>query len=351
MSDEEYEFTLTDREAKIQSINEQYDLEHNAYISFSGGKDSVVLSRLVDIALPNNKIPRVYFNTGIEYKMMLDFVKSLASKDDRFIIINSGVNIKKMLNENGYPFKSKQHSHNLSIYQSQKDKIVDCDDNKKIIENSEIKTRIVKRFWEEPYEEKYVDYHIPLTLVRYLGVEETSTKFRCPDNLRFQFNKNYNLKVSDKCCYKLKKEIAAKYQKESGKTITLTGMRKEEGGQRASIGCIVTDKDNNLVKFHPLLVVNEEWENQLIERERERICELYKEPYSFQRTGCVACPYALGLQEELERLYKYLPNEYYKAITIWKPVYDEYIRLGYRLKYYPHERGIQLTIDDFIEKE
>ena len=116
MTNEAYEFELEDRLAKIRAINEQYDLEHNSYISFSGGKDSVVVSKLIDMAIPNNKIPRVYFNTGIEYKMMVDYVKSLSLKDSRYKIINSGVNIKKMLEENGYPFKSKQHSHNWSVY-------------------------------------------------------------------------------------------------------------------------------------------------------------------------------------------------------------------------------------------
>ena len=125
MTNEEYEFNLTDRIAKIKAINEEYDLEHNSYISFSGGKDSVVLSRLIDIALPNNKIPRVYFNTGIEYKMMVDYVKGLSKTDSRYQIINSGVNIKKMLEENGYPFKSKQHSHNWSIYNNYKGKELD----------------------------------------------------------------------------------------------------------------------------------------------------------------------------------------------------------------------------------
>lgn len=312
---EQFEFILEDRKAKIQAMNEQYDLEQFAYISFSGGKDSVVLSRLIDEALPNNKIPRVYFNTGIEYKMMVDFVKGLAEKDDRFQIIPSGVNIKKMLEENGYPFKSKQHSHNLAIYWRNKDK---------------------------------TEYN--LSLKRYLGIIESSTKFRCPAKLRYQFTKDFNLHCSDMCCYKLKKEPAHKYEKTSGKTITLTGMRSAEGGQRASIGCIVTDKDKNLKKFHPLLVVDDGWENQFIERYNVELCKLYKAPYNFVRTGCVACSYALNLQEELDRLYQYLPSEYWKALKIWKPVYDEYIRIGYRLKYYPHERGIQMSLDDFMEE-
>lgn len=68
------EFILQDRIQKIQQIIRQYG-EENFYISFSGGKDSTVLSALVDMALPENKIPRVYANTGIEYKLILEFVE------------------------------------------------------------------------------------------------------------------------------------------------------------------------------------------------------------------------------------------------------------------------------------
>lgn len=77
----DYEFMLEDRIAKIQAINNEYDLEHNGYIAFSGGKDSCVLSKLIDLALPNNKIPRVYVNTGIEYN---DIVKYVARERERW---------------------------------------------------------------------------------------------------------------------------------------------------------------------------------------------------------------------------------------------------------------------------
>ena len=70
----ENEFLLQDRITKIQSVIGKYG-EENFYLSFSGGKDSTVLSALIDMALPNNKIPRVYANTGIEYRLILDFVE------------------------------------------------------------------------------------------------------------------------------------------------------------------------------------------------------------------------------------------------------------------------------------
>ena len=123
MTNEDYEFMLTDRIAKIQAINEQHDLLNNSYISFSGGKDSVVLSKLIDLALPNNKIPRVFANTGIEHNAIRKFVLEQKKNDDRFIILTSKVNIPRMLKSEGYPFKSKQHSQNYGVYFRNKEKV------------------------------------------------------------------------------------------------------------------------------------------------------------------------------------------------------------------------------------
>ena len=68
------------------------------------------------------------------------------------------------------------------------------------------------------------------------------------------------------------------------------------------------------------------------EREIRILCELYYEPYNFKRTGCAGCPYALDLQKQLETMTLLLPIERNKCEMIWKPIYDEYRRLNYRLK-------------------
>jgi 3'-phosphoadenosine 5'-phosphosulfate sulfotransferase (PAPS reductase)/FAD synthetase len=70
----ENEFILGDRLQKIRSTIDKYG-EENFSLSFSGGKDSTVLSALIDMAIPNNTIPRVYVNTGIEYKLIYEFVE------------------------------------------------------------------------------------------------------------------------------------------------------------------------------------------------------------------------------------------------------------------------------------
>lgn len=296
----DYELLEIDRIAKIQSINKQYDLENNAYLSFSGGKDNTVFHYLLDLALPGNKIPRLFINTGIEYEYIVDFVKKLEQKDSRIQIVNSNVNIKKMLEIEGYPFKSKEHSLKIGEYQKSS------------------RTKSVVRYKEMSGKSRY----------------------GCPKCLLYQFDHNFSLKLSDKCCYRLKKDIATNFAKENKKHILMTGMLAEEGGQRANINCIVTKKDK-LVKFHPLLFCSTEWEDWFIKKYNIKLCKLYYPPFNFKRTGCKGCPYALDLQEELDVMGKYLPEEKRQCERIWKPVYDEYRRINFRLKN-------QTTIFDFI---
>lgn len=133
MTDEEYEFVHQDVLSIIRAKNENYDIEKRSSISFSGGSDSMLMSCLIDEAIPNNNIPRLYMNTGIEHKAMRKFVLELAKNDDRFVILTPNVNIPRMLKKEGYPFKSKQHSQNYGVYFRNKEKINEI---VKIIENN-----------------------------------------------------------------------------------------------------------------------------------------------------------------------------------------------------------------------
>lgn len=306
MNDLDFACDLQDRIAKILAINEQYDLLNNAYISFSGGKDSVVLSHLIDIALPGNDIPRVFANTGIEYLDMVRFVKSIASTDKRFVILNQTRNIKNTLNDYGYPFKSKEHS--LRVY---------------VFHHGSTANSI----------KYYIDYSI-------------KKGFKCPKILLYQFSDTF-YNYSNKCCYKLKKDLVHAWQIKNHFKICITGMRSSEGGARKNLSCLT----NNGKKFHPLIVVSDDWESEFIRRYDIKLCKLYYAPFNFKRTGCKGCPFNLHLQDDLDILYKLLPNEYYQCIYLWKSVYDEYIRIGYRLKYYPHLRGVQMSLFDYEELE
>ena len=290
------EWLLYDRLEAIKVINQKYDLEHNAYLSFSGGKDSTILHHLIDMALPNNRIPRVFINTGIEYQLIVDFVNEMAKADDRFIILKPSTPIKPMLEKNGYPFKSKEFSNIYKVYQRSG------------------KTKSVRKFIRE---------------------EPSTRKIYCPKALKEMFETKIDTPISDNCCMKLKKEPIAKWQIENNKPIAILGMRQTEGGQRASLkGCVLTDKDGKLKKFYPLVKVNDEWEQWFLETYKDRvsIASLYKEPYNFKRTGCAGCPFALDLQEQLDTMERLLPSERKRCEIIWQPIYDLYRKYNYRLK-------------------
>ena len=309
------EFTLFDRCEKIRSTIEKYG-EENFYISFSGGKDSCVLSCLVDEAVPGNKIPRVYANTGIEYKMMVEFVKHLQEQDDRIVIIKPSVPIKPMLERDGYPFKSKLHSQFLGSYQA--------------------------------------NGNMPPYLRRYIGAEKVLGKkvrneFICPKKLRFQFSPGYPLKVSDKCCVRMKEEPLDLYAADNGKNWCLIGITNAEGGRRDNVkSCISFHKKRGLNFFYPLLPVSPEWEEWYIAERNIEVCPLYYPPYNFDRTGCKGCPFNPRLQEDLDTLQKYFPAERKQCEIIWKPVYDEYRRLNYRLK--PLPEAVQIDLFEEMAK-
>lgn len=299
----ENEFLLQDRIAKIKSINEQYNLLDNAYISFSGGKDSTVLSYLIDEALPGNKISRVFINTGIEYNLVLKFVKEKQLVDERIYIYNIHKNIKEVLEQYGYPFKSKEHSKKLYEYKKYQN------------ENRE------PGRW----------------LKKYFNMSESNYR-TCPKSLMYQIEKDFTLNISDTCCTKLKKQTIKDYMKQNGKSITITGMMRAEGGQRMNIPCIVTAKDNTIKKFHPMAPLNEDWEKWFIETRKIKLCDLYYPPYNFDRTGCKGCPFNPDLQEQLDKMEYLLPNEKKQCEIIWKPIYDEYRRIGYRLRKYDEDK-------------
>lgn len=307
------ELLLEDRIQKIRQVIGKYG-EENFYISFSGGKDSTVLSALFDIAIPGNSIPRVFTNTGIEYRMIVDFVENMKKDDERVVIIEPSISIKPMLETEGYPFKSKRHSDYLALYQ------------------------------------KHKTTEGLMSLQHYLhisddGVNWTSFK-SCPKCLKYQFTEEFQIKISDMCCVRMKEEPLSKWQKEHNRSYGILGIMKEEGGRRTSAVCLAF-KGKKLKSFQPLAMVTKQWEEWFIKQYEIKICDIYKPPYNFERTGCKGCPFNPRLQEALDILEKYFPAERKQCEIIWKPVYDEYRRIGYRLK--KDDGYKQMTLTDYLK--
>ena len=288
----EEEFILEDRVAKIRATVNMYG-EENFYIAFSGGKDSCVLSELVDTALPGNQIPRVYSDTGIELNMVRDFCYKKQSEDARLHIIKPHVPIKPMLEREGYPFKSKNHARMVERYQR--------------------KGRVD-------------------SVESYLGNGRWGKMLQCPKMLKYQFTEEFTQRIhlSDHCCINMKEAPLERWAAENGRSIAIIGVMQAEGGRRRNAKCLAFNGDA-LKAFQPLSVVTKDWEEWFIKTRNIDICDIYNPPYNFVRTGCKGCPFALFLQNALDTLEKFFPEERKQCEIIWKPVYEEYRRLGYRL--------------------
>ena len=290
---EDFELTLFDRVEMTKKLVEKAGGQSKVCVSFSGGKDSSVLSALLDLALPGNSIPRVFSDTGMEFQSVRRSVEEKAREDRRIIIVRPGKPIVKTLEEVGFPMKSKLHAHFLRVFQKN---------------------------------------GYSLSVRKYMGIEEGySPRFRCPRKLLGQFEPGaVPFKVSEHCCREFKKKPMLEAEKVLGRPVAITGERKEEGGARSAHGgCFVSSKD--YTKLSPLYPCSEEFVDWMVAKFRIPLPDVYGAPYNMRRTGCKGCPFALRLQDELDIMERYLPNDFKMANAIFGRVYEEYRKRDYRL--------------------
>ena len=76
------------------------------YISFGGGKDSTVLLDLVRNRFGYKNVEAVFFDTGLEYPEIREFVKTF----DNVTWLKPKMNFKAVIEKYGYPFISKEVS-------------------------------------------------------------------------------------------------------------------------------------------------------------------------------------------------------------------------------------------------
>lgn len=173
-------------------IREWYEhFEGNVYVSFSGGKDSTVLLHLVRSLYPDVKA--VFSDTGLEFPEIREFVKSI----DNVEWVKPTKNFKKILEEEGYPIISKQNA--LFIRQAQtlpKD-------------SKSYKLRM------EGWNSKRGEY---------------GAVGKIPD--KWMFLVDSDIKVSEMCCFYMKKQPIHLWEKSNGNPKPFIGTLAEESQAR-----------------------------------------------------------------------------------------------------------------------
>ena len=92
---------------RIQQWVSAYGI-NGVHISFSGGKDSTVLLDIARRDHPN--IQAVFFDTGLEYPEIREFVKSY----DNVVWLKPKMNFRQVIEKYGYPFISKEVAENVA---------------------------------------------------------------------------------------------------------------------------------------------------------------------------------------------------------------------------------------------
>lgn len=260
-----------------QTVNE-FGLD-KVYISYSGGKDSTVLSHIAKSLYPN--ILHLFANTTNEYPETLQHIKWEREKNNTNLITvipqDRKGNIwtfKKVVEYYGYPMYSKRVSNAIRTY-----------------------------------------HHALSAQTKQNSLDYINRNFK-------KYSKYKELPISDKCCDKLKKEPLRRKAKELGLKCAILGILASESYQREKdwleFGCnVFHERKEN--QSRPLSFWNEEDILEYIEKYHVRIPKLYEMGYT--RNGCMYCGFGVNLEppgcNRYQRLKETHPVQYNYFIRNW----------------------------------
>lgn len=234
------------------------------YISYSGGKDSTVLSHIAKSMYPN--ILHIFANTTNEYPETLTHIhwEKLYNHTNIISVIPKDAkgkhwSFKRVVEYYGYPIFSKRVSNAIRTYQ---------------------------HALSETTKQHSLDY--------------INRNFK-------KYNKYKDLPISDKCCDKLKKEPLRRKAKELGMECAILGILASESYQREKdwleYGCNVFYKRREN-QSRPLSFWTENDIQEYINKYDVKISSLYEKGYT--RNGCMFCGFGVHLEPNGRNRYQRL---------------------------------------------
>ena len=292
--------------------------------SISGGSDSDIMLDIIAKLDTEKKVKYIFFDTGIEYQATKKHLDYLEKKYG--ITIERIKAIKPVpfgCRQYGVPFWSKEVSEKIERLQRHGFKWEDKPLDELIKEYP--KCRAALRWWCNDFAEK-------------IGKDGKVRKSKYNINFirglkEFMTANPPTFRISNKCCQGAKKDNAKAFLKQNDADLNLVGIRKAEGGIRASAykSCFDFAKDG------------ETWDNYrpifwYTDKDKEvydkvfGVCHsaCYSE-YGLKRTGCAGCPFGKEFEKELEIIQKYEPKLYKAVNNIFGASY-EYTREFYKFR-------------------
>lgn len=289
--------------------------------SISGGSDSDIMLDICTKCDKDHKIEYVWYDTGLEYAATKEHLKYLEEKYDIEIKRYKAVKpISVSCREYGLPFLNKRTSdyiHRLQMHHFDFSK------------------------GDRPFDELYQEYPHCKTALQWWcnAYKSDSLNIRKNKLLKeFLIENPPAFPISDKCCTFSKKKVAAKCIKEGAYQLQIYGVRRSEGGLRATAyrSCF-SDTSSLCDEYRPLFWYLEKDKQDYKSHYHIKNSRCYSD-YGLKRTGCAGCPFGRDFEKELEIIQKFEPKLYNAVLSIFGKSY-EYTR-KYRLFVSEHTKNL-----------
>lgn len=252
----------------------------------------------------DNKCKYVWFDTGLEYQATKDHIKYL---EDEYSITIEKCKPKKSIpiavRDYGVPFLNKRASEYISRLQLHGFKWEnETFDN---LIKKYPKCKVALRWWCNNF-----------------GENSTFNIERNKYLKEFMIQNPPTFKISNKCCQYAKKDPIHIFVKENNIDMCCTGVRKSEGGLRATSykNCFSSYLDK-ADEYRPIF-----WYINADKKYYEQCFSVIHSDcyikYGLRRTGCAGCPYGLNFEKELEIVQKYEPKLYKACMNIFGESYE-----------------------------
>lgn len=275
--------------------------------SISGGSDSDVVLDICTKCDKDNKIEYVWFDTGLEYQATKEHLNYLEEKYGIKIKPYKAIKpIPLTCKQYGQPFLSKHVSEMIKRLQSYNFK-----------------------FEDKTFDELYAEYPKCKSALEWWCNTKPSRAHNISQNKwlkEFLMENPPVFSISNVCCKYAKKDVSHKLLDDFGYGLNIVGIRKAEGGARATAykSCFDENgksKGNTYDNYRPIF-----WYKNSDKEEYDRHYGIvhsrcYTE-YGLKRTGCCCCPYGRDFEYELEITKKYEPKLFVAVNNIFGDSYE-----------------------------
>lgn len=278
----------------VGKMRDVIQLHEKIMCSVSGGYDSDILVDLIVRCRGKEKTVFAFNDTGLEYDATKEHLTYL---EDKYGIEIKRFKPKKSIpaccREYGVPFWSKRVSQ--MMYRLQKHGFQWEDGTLEELLAKYDNCKAALRWWCDDWGE---NSRLNISWVPHLKEFLIAHPPRIP--------------ISNICCNKAKKEPSKK-EEGNGYDCVVIGVRKKEGGERAtSYSSCYDTKSGSADNYRPLFWWSDE-DKEFYRKKAGIVRSDCYEVWGMDRTGCVGCPYGKNFEQELELILRFEPRKY-KAV-------------------------------------